>query len=224
VAKQYFSRATFDFLEELKANNDREWFAASKARYEEVVRDPALRFIQDFAPELAKLSPRFQATPRSLFRIHRDVRFSKDKSPYKTHTGIHFRHEASKNAHAPGFYLHIEPGQVFVGCGIWHPEAKALRMIRDHIVDEPAAWRKAAHAKRFRDAFDLAGDRLSRPPKGFEPDHPLIEDLKQKDFIGVRELPQSFVTDDALPAELARTLQPGLPLMRFLCDALGQPF
>lgn len=224
MANRYFSKGTFDFLRDLKENNDREWFAANKGRYEEQLKDPALRMIADFGPELHRLSPHFLATPRSLFRIHRDVRFSKDKSPFKTAAGIQFRHEASKDAHAPGFYVHVAPGEVFAACGIWHPDAGALRAIREHIVAEPAAWKRASRGKKFLDAFELGGDRLQRPPKGFDPEHPLVEDLKWKDYIAVRSLTQSFITGDALPKELAKTFKAGEPLMRFLCDALGVPY
>jgi uncharacterized protein (TIGR02453 family) len=220
---RYFSRGTFQFLKDLKENNDREWFAEQKPRYEEQVKAPALRLIEDFAPHLSKLSPHLMATPRSLFRIHWDTRFSKDKSPYKTHAGVHFRHQQSKNAYAPGYYLHIEPGSVFVGLGIWHPEAKALRAIRDHMVEDSKAWKRAT-GKKFTELFELSGDRLSRPPKGFDPGHPMIEDLKWKDFIGVRQLPQAFVADPKLPSELAKLCRAGTPLMSFLCDALSVPF
>ena len=111
----YFTPKTFRFLKDLADNNDREWFAENKARYEDVVKEPALRFIHDFAAALRKVSPHFHAGPRSLFRIHRDTRFSKDKSPYKTAVGVHFRHERAKDAHAPGFYFHVAPGEVFLG-------------------------------------------------------------------------------------------------------------
>jgi uncharacterized protein (TIGR02453 family) len=224
VATACFTRDTFRFLKDLEKNNDREWFAAHKKRYEEHLKDPALRIIAAFAPELKKISPHFMATPRSLFRIHRDTRFSKDKSPYKTHVGIHFRHDRSKDAHAPGFYLHVEPGQAFVGVGIWHPDGGALRTIREHIVQEPAAWKRASRAKAFHSAFELSGDRLKRPPKGFDPEHPLIEDLKWKDYIGVAELPDSFVTDPGLPKALGRRFKAATPFMRFLCEALAVPF
>ena len=220
----HFSPHTLRFIRDLKKNNERAWFVANKDRYEEAVRDPALRFIADFAPKLAKLSPHFMATPRSLFRIHRDTRFSKDKSPYKTHVGIHFRHDRAKDAHAPGYYLHIEPKSVFAGVGIWHPEAGALRLIRQRIVEEPAAWKRATTAKTFTGTFELAGDRLKRPPKGFDLDHPFVEDLKRKDFIGIVELDDAFVTKRDLPERLARTFAAGTPLMRLLCDALDVPF
>jgi len=224
TGKPYFSKATFRYLRDLKENNNREWFAENKSRYEEDVKDPALRFIQDFGFELRKLSPHFMATPRSLFRIYRDTRFSKDKTPYKTATGIHFRHDQSKDAHAPSFYFHVAPGEVFVALGIWRPESDALRKIRERIVEDGAAWKRVSRAQRFTKTFSLAGDRLKRPPKGFDPDHPLIDDLKRKDFIAVLDVTQSFATDSSLPSELAKTYKAGLPFMRFLCDALGVPF
>ena len=108
----YFNRAFFRFLEDLKKNNQREWFQANKQRYEDEVRHPAQQFISDFGPQLHKISRHFLADPRasggSMFRIYRDTRFAKDKSPYKTHVGIQFRHKQGKDVHAPGFYLHLE--------------------------------------------------------------------------------------------------------------------
>ena len=220
----YFSPSTLRFLRDLAANNDRAWFAANRARYEETVKDPALRLIADFAHELARLSPHFMATPRSLFRIHHDTRFAKDKRPYKTHIGIHFRHDRSKDAHAPGYYFHIEPRSVFAGVGIWHPDAGALRRIRERIVEEPTGWRRASRAKGFLGTFAMEGDRLSRPPKGFDRDHALAEDLKWKDYIGVADLDDAFVARADLTKQLAKTFKAGTPFMRFLCEALDVPF
>ncbi len=220
----YFSTATFTFLKDLAANNDRVWFEENRSRYEDHVRIPALRMIRDFAPLLAKISPHFQAGPRSIFRIHRDVRFSADKSPYKTHTGIQFRHDAGRDAHAPGFYLHVEPGNSFVGLGMWHPDGPSLLKVREHIVANPDAWRGVVGKKSFSGAFDLQGDRLVRSPKDFDPEHPLIEDLKWKDYIGIRPVPQTYLSDPDLPANLAATFAAGAPLVRFLCDAVGVPF
>ena len=122
MTAQPIKPALFDFMRELKANNERPWFEANKARYRAEVRDPMLDFIEAFAEPLAEISPHFRADPRpnggSLFRIYRDTRFAKDKTPYKTNVGAHFRHEAGKDAHAPGFYLHLEPGMCFAGCGV----------------------------------------------------------------------------------------------------------
>ncbi|GMV08022.1 MAG: TIGR02453 family protein [Gemmatimonadota bacterium] len=224
AAGGYFTAETFRFLKQLAKNNDRDWFAANKPRYEEHVKEPALRLIQDFAPHLAELSPHFHAGPRSLFRIHRDTRFAKDKSPYKTHTGIHFRHDTAKDAHAPGYYFHIQPGEVFLGMGLWHPDAPTLRKIRDHIVEKPAAWKKACKGKKFTGMFVQEGDRLSRVPRGYDPEHPMADELMWKDHFGLRQVDDDFVTSPHLPRELARAYAAGSEYMVFLCEAVGVPF
>ncbi|MDE0473152.1 MAG: DUF2461 domain-containing protein [Gammaproteobacteria bacterium] len=223
--RAYFTPATFDFLTELAANNNRDWFAANKPRYEGDVKAPALRFISDFGSHLARIGPRFRADPRanggSLFRIYRDTRFSRDKSPYKTHTGIHFRHEAAKDAHAPGFYLHLEPGRVFVGCGIWRPGGPALRKIREAIDQDPDAWLRASRDEGFRAAFELEGDSLIRAPKGFSVDHPLIVDLRRKDFIGVAHLSEEAVASEGFLEMFAGLCRDAVPFQHWLCGALG---
>lgn len=224
AATPYFTPKTFAFLKDLAGNNDRAWFTENKARYEDHVKVPALRFIQDFGDTLRGISPHFSAGPRSLFRIHRDTRFSKDKRPYKTHTGIQFRHDQGGSVHAPGFYLHIEPGECFMGLGLWHPDGPTTRRIREAIVEDPAAWKRAAHGRKFTGTYEMSGDRLSRPPRGFDPDHPLVEDLKWKDYIGGRPLPQTFVTAPDLPTELGKLLAAGSDFMAFLCKAAGVPF
>ena len=228
MSSHYFTDATFAFLLELAANNDRTWFKANKPRYEEHVKEPALRFITDFGPVLKEISPHFRADPRanggSLFRIYRDTRFSKDKSPYKTHTGIHFRHDAARDAHAPGFYLHIQPGNCFAGCGVWRPSGPVLRKIRESIDEDPAAWRQASGDPRFRGTFELEGDSLIRAPKGYSPDHPLIEDLRRKDFIGVAQLnAQALTKGDSLDT-FASLCRGGAGFQSWLCRAVGVAF
>ena len=227
AADSHFTRGTFDFLRDLARNNDRDWFNANKDRYEGKIRDPALGFIQDFGPRLENLSPHFRADPRasggSLFRIYRDVRFSKDKSPYKTHTGIQFRHEMGKDAHAPGFYLHLEPKGSFVGIGIWRPDGPTVRAIREAIVEDPAAWKKATSGTGFRKRFQLSGHRLVRAPRGFDPQHPLVEDLKWKDFVATAPLTEKTVTSSGFIKEYAAFCRAGLPYVSFLCRALELP-
>jgi uncharacterized protein (TIGR02453 family) len=228
ATKGHFTKKTFGFLRDLAENNNREWFQANKSRYEEEVKEPALEFIRDFSVPLKGLSPHFKADPRanggSLFRIYRDTRFSKDKSPYKTHTGIQFRHDRGKDAHAPGFYLHLEPKQCFVGLGIWHPDGAALKKIRGGLVDDGTGWKKALSGKAFRDRFQLSGDSLVRPPKGFDADHPLIEDLKRKDFIAVARLTQKEVMGPDFLKEFTRYCRAGGAFMAYLCKVLGFPY
>ncbi|HUG02428.1 MAG TPA: DUF2461 domain-containing protein [Longimicrobiales bacterium] len=225
---QYFTERTFAFLRDLAANNDRAWFDANRDRYEADVRGPALAFIVDFAPRLREISPHFRADPRksggSLFRIHRDTRFSADKSPYKTHTGIQFRHEAGRDAHAPGFYLHLEPGGCFAGVGCWHPDAGALARIRDAIVEDPGRWRAAALRGPFAKIYELAGESLTRPPRGYDARHPLVEDLKRKDHIGVAELTRKRVTAAGFLDDFESLCRAGAPFVRWLCGAGGHAF
>jgi uncharacterized protein (TIGR02453 family) len=223
-----FSTNTFRFLVELSLNNTRSWFETNKPRYEALVREPALAFIQDLRPHLKRISPHLVADDRkvggSLIRVHRDVRFSRDKSPYKTNIGIQFRHEVGKDVHAPGLYVHIAPDNCFLGCGVWHPDAKALRAIREHIRDHSSRWQSAVGGRRFRSDFALDGASLTRPPKGFEATHPLIDDLKRTDFIGIASLmPREVVARD-FPRNVARRLGAGKPLMAFLCEALELAF
>ena len=225
---RYIRPALFKFLEDLKQNNSREWFQANKSRYEKDLLNPLLEFIEDFAIPLRMISPFFVADSRrvggSLFRIHRDVRFSNDKSPYKTAAGIHFRHAAGKDVHCPGYYLHLEPQNVFAGVGIWHPDSQTLLKIRNGIVDNPGHWTAAVKDESFRRWFTLEGDSLVKAPKGFDPEHPLVGDLKRKDFVAFHQLqPEEAFAEDFLQ-RFASICQAGSPLMRFLTAALMQPF
>lgn len=223
-----FPKDLFQFLGELGVNNEKEWFDRNKARYEASVREPSLEFVRAMAPRLRKLSSHFVADDRkvggSLMRIHRDVRFSKDKTPYKTNVGIQFRHEAGKDVHAPGVYLHLEPGAAFLGVGLWHPEPDALAAIRKRIAENPAAWKKARGAASFGAAYRLEGESLKRPPKGIDPDHPQIEDLKRKDHIAVTDLKVAALTKLAAADEVAKAMVIAKPYVRFLCEALKLPF
>jgi uncharacterized protein (TIGR02453 family) len=228
MSARYFTPELFTFLHQLAENNNRAWFKAHQVDYERLVREPALDFITDFSRPLRKISGHFTADARkaggSLFRINRDTRFATDKSPYKTNTGMHFRHEDAQNVHAPGFYVHLEPGESFMGVGIWRPHTETAYSIRRRIDEHPDAWRKAAHGRRFADGFALEGESLVRPPKGFAPDHPLIDDLKRKDFIASRRLTEEEVTSEGFLDGFTRHCTTAAPFMRFLCEAVGVPF
>lgn len=228
MATRYFTPELFRFLTDLGANNDRVWFKANQDRFEETVRQPALDFITDFAEPLVAISPHFVADSRtvggSLFRIHRDTRFSKDKTPYKLNTGMHFRHERAKDAHAPGFYVHLEPGNSFLGVGLWRPETAVAYSIRHHIAEHGRAWTRATGGAAFTGTFGLGGDSLKRAPKGFDPDHPLIDDLRRKDFMASTTLTQRDVTSSGFFDQVAADFTTTKPFMRFLCDAVGVEF
>jgi uncharacterized protein (TIGR02453 family) len=221
----HFTPELFKFLRQLDRNNTRDWFTANKTRYEQHVRDPLLAFIADFKPRLAKISPHLVADPHptrgSMFRIYRDTRFSRDKRPYKTWVAAQFRHEAGKDAHAPGFYLHIAPDNVFAGAGIWHPDGAALAHIRDALVENGTEWKRATSAKAFRSHFELEGDSLKRAPKGYDPDHPLIDHIKRKDFIGVAHFEPQAVQQAAFLDRYTATVRSATPFMKFLTNALS---
>jgi len=221
--------ALFDFFRELSDNNNRDWFNENRSRYEQDVKNPLLQFITDFAGPLHTISPHFLAIPRiggSLFRIYRDVRFSKDKRPYKEAAGIHFRHEAGKDVHAPGFYLHLQPGEVFAAIGIWAPGSKELFKIRQQIVNESDQWTRISRNPDFLKIFSKGYDhqKLKRAPKGFDPNHPLIEDLKCKHFVASSPLSESFISAQDFPLQLAQIYRHGTEYMKFLTQTLGHPW
>jgi uncharacterized protein (TIGR02453 family) len=237
----YFTPATFKFLKALKHHNSKQWFADHKAEYEAVVKGPCLAFIADLAAPLAKISPQMIANPKpvggSLFRIHRDTRFSSDKSPYKTHAGMSFYHAATRavaraegqNAmmgrlDAPVFYLHLEPasesGGCFIGGGLWHPQPETLKRVRAYLIGNPASWKKATRSAAFTQHYTLGGDSLQRPPSGYDPQHELIADLKRKDFVGISPLTETEVCDPAfLKTAIARYTKLS-PMVDWLCGAL----
>jgi uncharacterized protein (TIGR02453 family) len=223
-----FTSDLFRFLTDLRKHNDRAWFAKNKERYLDAVQEPALEFIRSFAPYLRKISPHFMGDDRpvggSLFRIYRDVRFSKDKSPYKTHVGIDFRHRAGRDVHAPSFYLHLQPAEVFAAAGVWHPATNTLHRIRTAIVEKPDRWHRAAHGKDFASRYRLSGDSLKRTPTGFPLDHPDAEDLKRKDHIAVATLDEPTVTSEDFLPIYADVCVAAAPYVSYLCEMLGLPF
>jgi len=220
-----FSAATLNFLDDLAAHNDRDWFEANKDRYESLVRGPALEFIAAMAEPLAGFAPHFRAEPRkaggSLMRVFRDTRFSRDKTPYKTNIGIQFRHTLGKDVHAPGFYVHIASDGCFLGVGCWRPEPEALARIRERVASQPEKWFAARDEQQFVAHWALSGDKLARPPRGYAAEHPAIEDLKYKDFVAMAPLGFDEIVGPELLQLTADRFAAATPFMGFLCDALG---
>ena len=218
----HFSPEIFRFLRELKKNNSRDWFQKNRERYETGLREPCLAFVSDAGPLLRGISREIVADPRpvggSLFRIFRDTRFSKDKSPYKTHAGMYFPVRGGKDVHTPGFYLHLEPGGCFAAAGLWHGDAAALAKVRGAIVERPNDW------KRARGRLTLTGDALQRPPRGYDAAHPFIEDIKRKDFITSIRFTDKEVTGPRFLSVFAATCRKMSPLPKFLAGALDLPW
>lgn len=223
-----FQPSMMQFLDQLTRNNKRPWFAKNKPRYEEEILAPCLAFIRAFAPRLKKISPHFVASDKrvggSLMRIYRDTRFAKDKTPYKTNVAIHFKHEMGKDVHAPGFYVHIESDESFLGMGIWCPASDPLGKIRAAIVDDPTKWKRARNNKKLREHFELSGERLKSAPRGFDKNHPMIEDLKYKSFTGMKRISEKEVMSRSFIDDVAASFSASRPYMRYLCDALRIPF
>lgn len=217
------------FLEQLSKNNNREWFAENKQRYRDSIQIPMSNFIMALAPGLDRTANCFTADPRlnggSMFRIYKDARYSKNKPPFKTNVGCQFRHEAGKNAHAPGFYLHIEPGNSFIGGGIYRPDSSALLKIRTAIAENPEKWNQVIHDKEMKKQYgEVSGESLKRPPRGFSAEHRHIEHLKKKTFFVIKPLEAKQLYSGNFVQQAEDLFQSASPLMRFLTEAVELPY
>ncbi len=225
TSSTHFTLALFEFLSELADNNNREWFQDNKARYERDVRDALVQFVADFGEKLREISPHMVADPRlsggSVFRIYRDVRFSKDKSPYKTNAGVHFRHEVGREVHGPGLYLHLQPGFLFAGAGIWRPNSATVGKIRGSIVANPDRWKSIVNNEEFISMYELEGESLKRPPRGIDPDHPLIDQLKLKSFVATTNFTEEQACSPDFIDVYANACEIASPFTGFLTTAVG---
>lgn len=219
----------FTFLSDLSRNNNREWFNDHKDRYQESIVRPMSLFISNFSERLDCYAPHFIADPRphngSMFRIYRDTRFSKNKRPYKENVGCQFRHRLGRGAHAPGFYLHLEPTQVFFGGGIWKPDGPSLAKIRAAIAADHSRWKQITTQHTFKNHFnDLLGESLKRPPRGYAVDHPAINDLKRKSFYAMQQVNPEQALQPMFINVVDQAFKSVSPLMQFLSDALDLPY
>ncbi len=219
----YFSTEFFKFLRGLARNNNREWFQKNKPRYEKFVLEPSLRFIEDASDELKAVSRYLVADPRpfggSLFRIYRDIRFSRDKSPYKTNVAMEFWHRRGEKKSYTGLYLHLAPGHSFAGAGIWHPDPPTLNKVRKAVVSRPEAWRRVKES-----GLKVEGESLKRPPAGVDPDHAFVEDLKLKSITAGVRFSNKEVTGPRFMEDFVQAGKKLDPLNRFLARALGSPW
>ena len=216
IAKQ-----TVDFLKKLDKNNDREWFNANKAAFV-AANDNIIAMTGDLIGRIAKFDPDVAGIdPKScVFRIYRDVRFSKDKSPYKTNLGA-FVAPGGKKAMLPGYYFHVQPAMFFAAAGKHMPDPSELLKIRNAIASKTKEFVRIVEDKKFATRFgELDGDRLSKPPKGFAADHPAIEYLKLKSFTVSEEFSAKDAISKDYPKMLAESFKAAYPLVEFLRKAL----
>jgi len=217
-----FTRKTLAFLRALKRNNDREWFRARKAEYEQHVRGPMVALLERLARDLPAFAPDLVCDPRvSLFRIYRDTRFSSDKRPLKTNVAAHFPSREFSKGEGAGLYMEVAPQWVWIGGGIYMPSSGELNAIRATIADDHRRFRRVVTAPTFRRAVgDLSGDRLTRVPRGYLKDHPAADYLRHKQFIGGREYPAEFAISPRFYPQLLTVFRGIAPLVGFLNNAI----
>lgn len=219
-----FPKESVSFLKKLKKNNNREWFNAHKNEFEQFVKFPMQSFIASMQPHFSDFAPKFDVHPkRSMFRIYRDTRFSKDKTPYKTHMAAHFVLRGKpKGFEGSGYYLHIAPGEVFIGGGIYMPDNDQLKKIRKAIAEHSKTFLEIINKPSFKKTFGtINGQKLSRPPKGFEPNHPMIEWLKMKQFFAGVDLKEEVCYKKDFNKRIAQFCKELAPLVDFMNHAMG---
>lgn len=213
-----FTPETLAFLRRLARHNDREWFREHRADYEEHVKGPMIALIDALAVDLPRIAPDLTANPKtSLYRIHRDTRFSANKAPYKTHVAAIFPHRALPKHEGAGLYVHVEAGRVFVGGGLYRPQPRQLQRLREHLAAHGDRLRKLTAAPAFRRNFgEMSGERLKRTPRGFPADHPAGDLLRLKQFLAGCERPPEFATGPRFYSSLLRLFGHLAPLIEFL--------
>jgi uncharacterized protein (TIGR02453 family) len=224
-----FTKRALQFLRQLKKHNEKPWFEAHREEYERELREPMRALIADMDARFRRFAPEMGGdTKRSMFRIYRDMRFSRDKSPYKTNAGCWFFHRSSTGRvgaeaqeGSAGFYFHLEPGNCFVGGGLWMPPRPQLNKLRDAIAEDSDGFARIARALSRRYGGISDEGALKRMPRGFSEDHPAAKWLRFQSFTSGRRLTDAQVTSAALPTILEKDFAALLPLVRWLNNALG---
>jgi uncharacterized protein (TIGR02453 family) len=228
-----FGLRAFGFFRQLKRQNTKAWFEAHRDIYEAEVRSPLRNLVEEVDVLLSRLAPEMVGDPRrSIFRIHRDIRFSRDKSPYKTNAACWFYHQdagrgiGGEAAHGgAGFYFHLSSKECYLGGGIWMPPRPALAKIRTAIAENPEEFGRLVDNRSSRRRFGQLDEEgmLKRLPRGYEPGHPAERWLRYQSFTCGRELTRREAQSAQLPRILARDFARLLPLIRWLNNALGYP-
>ena len=217
-----FSTKTVSFLRAIKRNNNSDWFRARKDQYEAHVRGPMIAVVEQLAQDFRTVAPELIASPKhSLFRAYRDTRFSDNKKPLKTNAAAVFRPRDLPKPQGAGLYFEIAPGWVWVGGGMWRPEPPELVRLREHISETWPEIRRITRTAAFRKRFeDLAGDTLTRVPRGYPSDHPAAAFLRHRQFYGGAEFPASLTYSHEFYPTLLATFKALMPLVRFLNEPL----
>jgi uncharacterized protein (TIGR02453 family) len=219
-----FPREGIQFLKQLRRNNNRPWFEEHKGQYESFVKLPMQSLIAALKPYFERFAPEYDVNPkRSMFRVYRDVRFSKDKTPYKTHVAAHFVLRGKpKGIEGSGYYLHIEPGEVFIGGGIYMPGGDQIKKIRRAMWEQPDRFLSIIEERKFKRRFgELEGDKLKRVPRGYDPEPRLAESLKLKQFFVGSEWAESVCYKRSFVEKVAKAFEEATPLARFLNEAMS---
>jgi uncharacterized protein (TIGR02453 family) len=220
-----FTDKTLAFLRALKRNNDRDWFRARKAEYEQHVRGPMVEVIGRLAADFRGFAPEMVADPKvSLFRIYRDTRFSEDKTPLKTNVAAHFPVRGLPKGSGAGLYFEVAPGWVWIGGGVYRPSSRDLTALRQHIAATHPKLHRIVTARPFTSVLGpLEGDRLTRLPRGYRADHPAADYLRFKQFLGFRQYEAGFATTSEFYPGLLEAFRALTPLVRFLNEPLAGP-
>lgn len=217
-----FPKEGLHFLRLLKRNNNREWFQQHKGVYETHVKAPIYNLIEALGHDFQTFAPELVASPKvSAYRIHRDTRFAKDKSPYKTHVAAVFPHGGLGKHQGAALYLHIDPSEMFVGGGLYMPLPEDLQVLRSRIAENPGGLERILEGASFRRMFgSLHGEQLNRVPRGFPADHPAAKYLKYKQFLASRTLEPDIVTTPRFYKTVVETFRGLLPFIRFLNEPI----
>ena len=211
-----FTDRTLKFLRALKRNNDRGWFKAHKDDYDAHVRGPMLAIIERLGMDFPRVAPDLVASPRSLYRVYRDTRFSPDKTPYKTHVAAAFSHRVLPKHESAGLYFHVAPDQLWIGGGVYAPQTPQLSRIREHVVTNFRSFRSLVESAAFRRIGGVTGTRLQRVPRGFPKDHVAAEYLKLKQYLAGEELDPQLATSPRFYGVLLRRFTILAPFIQFL--------
>jgi len=218
-----FPPQALTFLRGLKRNNRRDWFLAHREEYDTHVREPMLELIARLADDVREFAPEIVCDPKTaMYRIYRDVRFSANKAPYKTHVAAVFPPRGLPKHEGAGLYFHVSPDEVWVGGGMYAPQTPQLHAVREHIAANSQRLRAVVESPGFRRVVGtLEGERLQRVPRGFPPDHPAADYLKYRQFLAGRELPPALAASPKFYAAIVSVFRAVAPLTRFLNEPLA---